>query len=549
MYLDVDNLNNYTGSFTSKTDNYVVFFDSDEAGLVKTKKASLKTFFLNNLDTLIESKTTSQFSRTKGSDTIEFRAVLGSIQAGEEGLVKGATAFEYISKNTVASVDGCTGAIEITGTVNEVTVTTSCPTVTIGLPDNVQIPYLSVTGATFAGSVKINGNLGLQNGQNITSAVTTFNGASGAVSYYPAFASASVTGVASFDTASGLSAGATGHVRLVSVPNSSLANSSFTLRDEVGGTDTISLGDTLTITGGLGVDFLRTGTDTYQVRGITATSSVLGVASFNATRFSVVAGAVDLAAPYQITGDTVAAVGSASATRSGSNVTIDNRLATTSLTGVASFSTNNFDVTNGAVTIKTGGVPNAALANSSFILRDEVGLTDTISLGDTLTITGGRGVDFIRTATDTYEVRGITATSSVLGVASFNSSDFTVSSGAVSLTNAARTNTANTFTGLQTFTTGITSMGGQFHYGVTFGDFLSSQNVNYFRMESDVFTLLNVLGSRINLGLTSSAGVYVNNDGESTVYIYGNVIGTTGASFGGNVTANKFIGTIAGGSF
>jgi hypothetical protein len=68
-------------------------------------------------------------------------------------------------------------------------------------------------------------------------------------------------------------------------------------------------------------------------------------------------------------------------------------------------------------------------------------------------------------------------------------------------------------------------------------------------MESDVFTLLNVLGSRINLGLTSSAGVYVNNDGESTVYIYGNVIGTTGASFGGNVTANKFIGTIAGGSF
>jgi hypothetical protein len=245
MYLDVDNLNNYTGSFTSKTNNYVVFFDSDEAGLVKTKKASLKTFFLNNLDTLIESKTTSQFSRTKGSDTIEFRAVLGSIQAGEEGLVKGATAFEYISKNTVASVDGCTGAIEITGTVNEVTVTTSCPTVTIGLPDNVQIPYLSVTGATFAGSVKINGNLGLQNGQNITSAVTTFNGASGAVSYYPAFASASVTGVASFDTASGLSAGATGHVRLVSIPNSSLANPSFTLRDEVGGTDTISLGDTL----------------------------------------------------------------------------------------------------------------------------------------------------------------------------------------------------------------------------------------------------------------------------------------------------------------
>lgn len=47
------------------------------------------------------------------------------------------------------------------------------------------------------------------------------------------------------------------------------------------------------------------------------------------------------------------------------------------------------------------------------------------------------------------------ATTSVTGVASFNSSDFTVSSGAVSLSNVARTNTANTFSQPQTFTTGI----------------------------------------------------------------------------------------------
>ena len=48
------------------------------------------------------------------------------------------------------------------------------------------------------------------------------------------------------------------------------------------------------------------------------------------------------------------------------------------------------------------------------------------------------------------------ATTSVTGVASFNSSDFTVSTGAVSLSNVARTNTANTFSQPQTFTTGIT---------------------------------------------------------------------------------------------
>jgi hypothetical protein len=53
-------------------------------------------------------------------------------------------------------------------------------------------------GATFSGTVEIDTGLILPNSQNITSAVTTFNGASGAILYSPAIASASVTGVASF---------------------------------------------------------------------------------------------------------------------------------------------------------------------------------------------------------------------------------------------------------------------------------------------------------------------------------------------------------------
>jgi hypothetical protein len=164
-------LNNYTGSFTSKTDNYVVFFDSDEAGLVKTKKASLKTFFLNNLDTLIESKTTSQFSRTKGSDTIEFRAVLGNIQAGEEGLVKGASAHEYITNNTISAINGCTGGtFSITGTTQEVTVTTgiNCRQIIIGLPDHVVLTSISATGATFTGTVTAERFKGLIDGGSYT---------------------------------------------------------------------------------------------------------------------------------------------------------------------------------------------------------------------------------------------------------------------------------------------------------------------------------------------------------------------------------------------
>ena len=81
-----------------------------------------------------------------------------------------AEAFDYISLNTVKSLNGLTGdvtvvgsvngcsgnAITITGTVNEVNVTNSCPTITIGLPDNVTIPYISGTGATFTGTVNAN---------------------------------------------------------------------------------------------------------------------------------------------------------------------------------------------------------------------------------------------------------------------------------------------------------------------------------------------------------------------------------------------------------
>ena len=50
---------------------------------------------------------------------------------------------------------------------------------------------------------------------------------------------------------------------------------------------------------------------------------------------------------------------------SGNAVTIAGDDATTSAKGVASFSSDNFAVSSGAVTIKTGGVENAELANSS----------------------------------------------------------------------------------------------------------------------------------------------------------------------------------------
>ena len=157
------------GSTIESTDS-VLFFDANEPGIIKTKKASISKLLLDN-DNLFESKTPSQLTRNTKSSTIEFSVVLGDVAAGSQGLLKGASAHYYIAQNTVRSLNGMTGDLEfmingctgggsgkitITGTVNEVTVSTACPTIVIGLPDNVMVPYISISGGTFTETVSAN---------------------------------------------------------------------------------------------------------------------------------------------------------------------------------------------------------------------------------------------------------------------------------------------------------------------------------------------------------------------------------------------------------
>lgn len=77
-------------------------------------------------------------------------------------------------------------------------------------------------------------------------------------------------------------------------------------------------------------------------------------------------------------------------TQSGITNTISARLATTGVTGVASFNSASFDVSAGAdVTIKTGGVTNGQLANSSVTVSAGSGLAGggAVALGGSVTLT------------------------------------------------------------------------------------------------------------------------------------------------------------------
>ena len=80
-----------------------------------------------------------------------------------------------------------------------------------------------------------------------------------------------------------------------------------------------------------------------------------------------------------------------------------------------------------------GSIGNAKLSNSTVTFADDSSTVSNISLGGVLTILGGEGMNATLSG-DTLTVAGEDATSSNKGVASFSSDNFTVSSGAVTVT-------------------------------------------------------------------------------------------------------------------
>ena len=116
---------------------------------------------------------------------------------------------------------------------------------------------------------------------------------------------------------------------------------------------------------------------------------------------------------------TIAAGEGIDTTASGQTITISGEDATTSNKGIASFATADFNVSSGAVELK------------DTVLKAITTDTGALTIAShAVSILGGEGMDVTHTGTS-ITVAGEDATSSNKGIASFDATDFTVSSGAV----------------------------------------------------------------------------------------------------------------------
>src|SRR5210317_856088 len=196
------------------------------------------------------------------------------------------------------------------------------------------------------------------------------------------------------------------------------------------------------ITAGEGIDVTYDdGAGTTTISGEDATSSNKGIASFDATDFTVTSGAVTLndERVEDIVGALVSGGTGLTATYDdsgdGLSIALDNTAVTAgsygSSTAIPTFTVD----AQGRLT-----AAGTASISTAFDFAADSGTTDTVNGGETITFTGGEGID-TTVSNNTITIAAEDASSSNKGVATFNTADFDVASGDVTIKSGGVTNT------------------------------------------------------------------------------------------------------------